>query len=113
MKNLNSHIRKIARTDDLARRIKAPLPVADRQPIAANRGIGIQDPTSTCNIKYSLRENSYDIGLLLSGLDGPTLQEPCSFINTLTGLTDFNTSQDTNSFGATVNLVIQLDGLFK
>ncbi len=108
------NIKKIAQVRELNQKIKT-IPFVDKSSIPSRRGVGLPIPTQQeqCNIIYTTRSNSYDIGDILSGAAGPILNDHCDHINTITGLTDFDLSQAGPTFGAIVNLIIQLDGVFK
>ncbi len=109
------NIRKMAQTTELNQKIPV-LPFLDKPSIPTQRGEGFPQPGNTkkvCNLIYTTRANSYDIADILSGTTGPILNDECDHIDTITGLTDFDLSQAGPTFGAVVNLIIQVDGLFK
>lgn len=112
MATFKENIRKIARTKEIEEKIKAKdLPI-NRGPWDGGRGIASATLPDVCALFYSQGANSFNIADLLDGSVGPTLADPCSRIDTLTGLVDFDLSEATASAGAVVNLTIQLDGVF-
>lgn len=114
MATFKENIKKIARTAELEAKIKKIDLPRNRGEWEGGRGIGLNDvqPQDVCPIFYSTTPNSYDIGDIIDGLAGPTIGDECSRINTITGLTDFDVSVADDYVGATVFLVIQLDGIF-
>lgn len=112
MATFKENIRKIARTAELEAKIKAKdLPI-NRGPWDGARGIADAVMPDVCALFYSTNPNSFDIGDLLAGTAGPTLADKCSRLDTITGLTDFDTSEAIDSLGADVFLIIQVDGNF-
>lgn len=108
--SLIDKIKKIARTDELDKKIKKVDLPQNRGTWEGNRGIATSNvtPDTVCPLYYSTSDNSYDIGDIIDGVAGPQLGDKCARINSVTGLTDF----DTTFAGDTVHLVIQLDGIF-
>jgi len=112
MATFKENIRKIARTKEIEEKIKAKdLPV-NRGPWDGGRGIASATLPDVCALFYSDGPNSFNIADLLAGTVGPTLADPCSRIDTLTGLVDFDTAENTANFGGEVTLIVQLDGVF-
>lgn len=114
MASLKDNIKKIARTDELEKKIrKIDLP-QDRGVWEGSRGVAINTavPEAICPLYYSTSDNSYDIADLLAGTVGPQLGDKCARLNTITGLVDFDTSIAVDYIGADVNLIIQMDGEF-
>ncbi len=112
MATFKENIRKIANTAEIEAKIKnKELPV-NRGDWEGGRGIAINNPPAVCALHYSTDPNTYDIGDLLAGTAGPTIGDPCSRLDTITGLTDFDTSIADDSVGATVLLIVQMDGNF-
>lgn len=110
MATLKDSIRKIAKTQELEKKIKkVELPI-DRGTWEGSRGVGVRNnlPETICPLFYSTNPNSYDIADLLAGTVGPALGDECAKLNTITGLTDF----DETAAGETVHLIIQLDEVF-
>lgn len=117
MSNLIDYLRKIAKTRYLDDKIKTTQPLSDKPAVPSSRGVGYADlpPSNTpkvCEIHFSTDANSYDIADILAGTAGPTVAEQCSMLNTVTGLTDLDTSQASASLTAVVHLIIQIDGIF-
>ncbi len=112
MATFKENIRKIARTKEIEEKIKAKELPINRGPWDGGRGIASATLPDVCALFYSEGDNSFDIADLLAGTVGPTLADPCSRIDTLTGLVDFDTSEAVDSLGATVFLIVQLDGNF-
>jgi hypothetical protein len=115
MSKFTDNIKKIARSAEIEAKIKVIPPKTDKANIPSERGIGtkVADPgEDVCALFYSQAPNSYDIGDLLAGTAGPTLSDGCSRLDTITGLTDVDVSEEVATEGATVLLVIQTDGIF-
>ena len=112
MATFKENIRKIAKTSELEAKIKnKELPI-NRGTWEGGRGIAINNPSPVCALSYSTNPNSYSITDLLAGTAGPTINDQCSRLDTITGLTDFATSIAIDSLGATVLLIVQMDGNF-
>ncbi len=112
MSKFTDGIRAIARTIFIESKIKLLPSFLDRQGWGGGRGITSADVADICPIHYTTDPNSYDIAALLAGTVGPKLSNHCAKLDTITGLTDFDTSTAVDTLGATVHLVIQLDGVF-
>ncbi len=112
MSKFVDNIRKIARSAEIEAKIKVLPSIVDRGEWEGGRGITTNDPGDTCPAFYSTRDNTYDIGDILAGTAGPTLADKCAKLDSITGLTDFDTSHATASLGAVVYLIVQLDGIF-
>ncbi len=112
MSKFTDNIRKIARSAEIEAKIKVLPSFIDRGEWAGGRGISSKDPTDTCPLFYSTRDNTYDIGAILAGTAGPKLGDKCAKLDSITGLTDFDVSQAFDSAGAEVLLIVQLDGIF-
>ena len=112
--NYNDLIQRIARSDEIMAKIRAATPQPNINPLPAYTGFGVQPVLQVCDSSYDLPINSSFafIDIIDNGL-GPTPGDKCSHINTLTDLTDFDTSQAAASFGAQVNIIMQMDGVFK
>lgn len=108
---LIDYIRKIAKTGELDAKIKSITPATDKSTIGSLTGIAFKEPEETCPAFYSTRSNSYDIADLLAQAAGPTLSEPCSRLDAITGLTDLDVAD--NPSGSTVLLVIRVNGEFE
>lgn len=113
MSKFADNIRKMAQTAELNQKIQPPVFV-DKPTLPSRRGEGLPKPTisDVCHLLYTTRDNSYDIGAILAGTAGPILNDKCDHIDTITGLHDFNTAQNTENFGGQVTLIIQVDGIF-
>ncbi len=112
MSKFTDNIRDIARTLSIESKLKVLPSFIDRQGWAGGRGITDGDVHDICPLHYSTDPNTYSISGLLAGTEGPKLGNHCAKLYTITGLTDFDTSEAVASFGAVVNLIIQLDGNF-
>jgi len=112
--NLIELIQQIARSDEIMAKIRANIIPADPNPLPSYVGIGRGPNTVVCDSSYDLPASSSFafIDIIDNGL-GPTPGDACSHINTITGLVDFDTSQAAATFGAEVDLIIQMDGVFK
>ncbi len=112
--NLIDLIQQIARSDEIMAKIRAQVVSPEPNPLPPYIGIAGQPAAVTCDTSYDLPANSSFafIDIIDNGL-GPTPGDACSHINTITGLVDFDASQAPTSFGATVNLILQMDGVFK
>lgn len=106
-------IRKMAQTEELNQKIQPPA-FKDKPDLPSRRGIGLPTPTTSdvCHLLYTTRDNSYDIGAILAGTAGPILNDKCDHLDTITGLHDFDTAQNSENYGGEVFLVIQVDGVF-
>ncbi len=113
MSKLADYLKTIAKTEYLDAKIKAAKANSDKPSVPASRGTAIQSVATECALHYATDANSFDFASILSGAEGPTIADPCSRINTITGLTDLDTSQASASLGAIVHLIIQMDGVFK
>ncbi len=111
MSKFTDNIKKIARTSELEKKIKNPVAPVDRGEWEGGRGIITAPPVDVCPLFYSTRDNTYDIAAILAGTAGPSLADKCAKLDSITGLTDVDTSQATASFGAVVHLIVQLDGI--
>ncbi len=112
MSKFTDNIRKIARSEEIEAKIKVlPADIA-RGEWEGGRGIASKDPTDTCPLSYSTRDNTYTISGILAGTEGPKLGDKCALLDSITGLTDQTASQADDSLGATVLLIVQLDGVF-
>ncbi len=112
--NLLDYIKRIARTDEIMAKIRAAVGSTDKTPLPNFIGIGPGPTQTACSTTYDLPANSsFSFQALVEGTAGPTLVDPCTRINTITGFTDFSTSNAPASFGAVVNLVLEMDGVFK
>jgi len=112
MATFKDNIRKIANTAEIEAKIKNKEAPVDRGDWEGGRGISINNPPVVCALHYSTDPNTYDITDILAGTAGPTIGDPCSRLDTITGLVDFDTSLATASLGAVVNLIVQVDGNF-
>ena len=112
MSKFTDNIRKIARSAEIEAKIKVLPSFIDRVEWEGGRGITSSDPKDLCPLFYSTRDNTYDIAALLAGTAGPKLGDKCAKLDSITGLTDLDTSQAIDSLGATVLLIVQLDGVF-
>ncbi len=112
MSKFTDNIRKIANTAEIEAKIKNKEAPVNRGDWEGGRGIAINNPPATCALHYSTDANTYTISALLAGTAGPTISDPCTRLDTITGLTDFDTSQATASLTAVVLLIVQMDGNF-
>ncbi len=115
MSDFTKYIQNIARTDEIMAKIRSTPITPDKTGLPAGVSYGIGIPTKVCPSSYNLPANSsFDIGDLIDGLKGPTLADSCTRLNTITGLTDFDTvAMGQPNAGAIVNLILQMDGIFK
>ncbi len=114
--NIIDLIQQIARSDEIMAKIRAAVISPDPQALPAFVGIGSHtDPASLqCDASWgSIANTSFAFGDIIDNGAGPVPGEPCSHMNTITGLVDLDTSQAPASFGSVVDLILQMDGVFK
>ncbi len=112
--NLLDYIKRIARTDEIMAKIRAAVGLPDKTSLPSFVGIGSGPTQTACSTTYDLPANSsFDFQALVEGTAGPTLVDPCTRINTITGFTDFDTVSSGPNAGSTVVLILQMDGVFK
>lgn len=114
--NLIDLIQQIARSDEIMAKIRANIPAPDPNPLPAYVGIGRHSEFTNgqCDASYgTVAATTFAfIDIIDNGL-GPTPGDSCSHANTITGLIDFDVSIDPPSLGAEVDLILQMDGVFK
>ena len=114
MSDFSDYIQKIARTDEIMAKIRAAITNPDKPGLKAGLGVASIAPIQQCDTSYQLPANSSFAFIdIIDNGEGPTTSDPCTTLNTITGLVDFNTSQATLSFGAEVDLILEMDGVFK
>ncbi len=114
--NLIDLIQQIARSDEIMAKIRTAVVNADVNPLPAYVGIGQHSEVTPlqCDPSYgSIAATTFAfIDIIDNGL-GPTPGNKCSHINTITGLVDFDTSVAPATFGAEVDLILEMDGVFR
>lgn len=103
-------VRKIAKTDEILKRIPNFPLEKDKSSILAGRGEGFPaqnfDP---CQFLYSAETSSYTFADLVDGIDGPRIQDgefnSCAQVNTITGMRETGVSP-------TLKMILKPDGIF-
>ncbi len=93
------NIRKIARTEDIEKRLPQVPPSQDKGRILGNRGVGLTTAETVynpCQQLYGYLDGLYTFADLVDGVAGPKVQDTnssdCAKINTITGLRETGVS---------------------
>jgi hypothetical protein len=102
-------IRKIAKTDEILKKLAKNRPEVDKASIGMKRGVGYSTPFDPCQLIYTTDDGNYTIDGLLAGTAGPKVQDGdynhCSLVNSITGMRDLDETR-------TLNLILKPDGEF-
>jgi hypothetical protein len=103
-------VRKIAKTDELLKRLTNNKLPTDKASIGMRRGVGTDDNVfDPCQLLYSNTDGAYTFTELVDGIEGPKIQDGeynhCTQLNTITGM------RETDS-DPTLEMILKPDGVF-
>lgn len=104
------NIRKIAKTNEILKKIPNNLATQDKSRILGSRGVALADQAfSPCQLFYTSNDGVYTFANLIDGVDGPKIQDgnynKCDQVNTITGMKEIDHSP-------TLTMKLKPDGIF-
>ncbi len=104
------NVRKIAKTEEILKRLTNSLAEQDKSKIRGGRGVGFATtPYSPCQLLYANTDGVYTFADLVDGIEGPRIQDGgyshCTQVNTINGMRETGVSP-------TLPLTLKPDGVF-
>lgn len=105
------NVRKIAKTDEILKKLPTNNLDVDKASIGKKRGVGLADDSvfNPCQLLYSSTDGVYTFAGLVAGTEGPRIQDGdynhCAQVNTITGMRETGVSP-------TLKMILKPDGVF-